>query len=312
MNNIYRAIILLLIVGVSACVSSQPNIMAANDEDQDIGLGGTGMLADTGSGSGSGSGLGGTGILGEITGFGSVFVNGIEIEYDNDTTFTIDGEAADDRQLEIGDVVEVLTSDASQHTQASIINLRHEVIGRVESTDPDTFSFIVHGQTVIQSLDKRILPVVGTTVAVSGFRVDEHTIISTRVKPADVNRVLLRTNTEMPFKEKTKRWLVQTYVQDDKAVLHLGDTAHVLDVKDDTIESFKRPSGIKVLQLHKSDSESDSLKFDGVIKAADIPRGRKTLLPIKRPVTNMMQGPTPGKMPGATQKNGQPDTRGRR
>jgi hypothetical protein len=46
------------------------------------------MLASAG---GTGSGLGGTGILGKVTGFGSVFVNGIEIEYDDKTIYTIDG-----------------------------------------------------------------------------------------------------------------------------------------------------------------------------------------------------------------------------
>ncbi|MCK4675157.1 MAG: hypothetical protein KAT61_04530, partial [Gammaproteobacteria bacterium] len=81
MNNIYRTITLFLILSLASCASSRLNMVAADDEDKDIGLGGTGMLADTGSGQ-TGSGMGGTGIIGEITGFGSIFVNGIEVEYD--------------------------------------------------------------------------------------------------------------------------------------------------------------------------------------------------------------------------------------
>mgnify|MGYP000132428681 CR=1 FL=1 len=103
MIRIYRVFIFLLMTSVGACVSTQSNMTATSDEDQDIGLGGTGMLATTDSG--TGSGLGGTGIIGEITGFGSVFVNGIEIEYDSETPFTINGEPAAHQPLVVGDVV---------------------------------------------------------------------------------------------------------------------------------------------------------------------------------------------------------------
>ncbi|MDT8282037.1 MAG: DUF5666 domain-containing protein, partial [Gammaproteobacteria bacterium] len=202
MNTLYRIIIFLLITGLTACASNQATMSAAGDEDQDIGLGGTGMLANTGSG------LGGTGILGEITGFGSIFINGVEIEYDDTTPFTIDGKTAAHPQLEIGDVVEVLTIDANKHTQARAINLRHEIIGKVESTDPQTFSFTVLGQTIVQSVNNRIPPDIGTTVAVFGFRVDQQTIVATRVTRSDADQTLLRTHTALPFAEKTSRWLV--------------------------------------------------------------------------------------------------------
>jgi len=56
-----------------------------------------------------------------------------------------------------------------------VINLRHEVIGVVESVEPQTSSFTVHGQRVIQSIGKSKFPEVGTTVAVSGFRMNEQT-----------------------------------------------------------------------------------------------------------------------------------------
>ena len=233
MNKLYRIIIFLLAVSVTACVSTQSNMtVAANDEDKDIGLGGTGMLASTDSG--AGSGLGGTGIVGKITGFGSIFVNGIEIEYDNETAFTIDGKTAAPQQLEIGDIVEVLTTDANKHTQAQIINLRHEVIGKVESVEPQTFSFTVHGQSVVQAIDKVDLPEVGTTVAVSGFRIDEKTILSTRVTSAGVKQSLLRTHTDLPFKGKTTRWLVQTHVSNDQATFKLDGITHAIQLKQKT------------------------------------------------------------------------------
>jgi hypothetical protein len=306
MSTIYRIIASLLILGMTACVSNQSTNSASNDEDKDIGLGGTGMLASTGSG------LGGTGILGEITGYGSIFVNGIEVEYDDATDFSIDGKAAVHQQLEIGDVVEVLTVDDRKHTQARAINLRHEVIGKVESVDPETFSFTVLGQTVIQPLNKRLLPNVGTTVAVSGFRVDQQTIISTRVTLADTDQTVLRTYTELPFSEKTVRWLVQAYVHDDKAVFQLYGAAHDVNVVSKTTGLLKGRSGVKVLQLHKSDSESDPIKFEQVIEAEDILRGRQQLHPVQSPGIEMMPGPMQGDIPGSIQKSTQPSIRGNR
>ncbi len=168
MSNIYRIITLLLIISITACVSNQSEVIAANDEDKDIGLGGTGMVANTGNG------LGGTGIVGQITGYGSVFVNGIEVEYDNDTAFTINGKTATPQQLEIGDVVEILTIDANPHTQAQVINLRHEIIGEVDSVEPHTYSFTIDGQSIVQSIDKPVFPEASTktlllTIATASF-----------------------------------------------------------------------------------------------------------------------------------------------
>lgn len=303
MNKLYRIILFLLAVSVTACVSTQSNMtVAGNDEDKDIGLGGTGMLASTGSGAGSGlggTGMSGTGIVGKITGFGSVFVNGIEIEYDNETAFTIDGKAAAPQQLEIGDIVEVLTTDANKYTQAQIINLRHEVIGKVESVEPQTFSFTVHGQSVVQAIDKVVMPEVGTTVAVSGFRIDEKTILSTRVTSADAKQSLLRTHTDLPFEGKTTRWLVQTYVSNDKTTFKLDNKANVIELKQKTNKTLSDRLGIKIMKLQKP--ASGELELNRVIEPMALPRGRKTLTPVmqQQPGNNMMPSAMPGTAPGS-------------
>ncbi|NOQ89368.1 MAG: hypothetical protein GQ549_00310 [Gammaproteobacteria bacterium] len=292
MNNIYRIITLLLVISITACVSNQPNMTASNDEDRDIGLGGTGMLANTDDG----SGLGGTGILGEITGYGSIFVNGIEIEYDNETAFTINGETTAPQQLKIGDVVEVLTNDGKQHTQARKINLRHEIIGVVESVEPQTYSFTVQGQSIIQAIDKLTMPEVGTTVAVAGFRMDEKTILSTRVTAAETGQVLLRTGNELPFNSEAQSWLIQTHIQNGKAIFnHQGDE-YVFSLKEKTNKSFKDRLAIKILRLQKSAVEKLELKQ--VIKASETPRGRRTLEQVQQPVQHqggsILQRATPG------------------
>ena len=274
MKTIYRLFIFLLIISVSACVSTQSNLASGNDEDQDIGLGGTGMLAN------SGSGLGGTGIVGVITGFGSIFVNGIEIEYNNKTPLTVDGKSSSDRQLAIGDVVEVLTVDNKQHTDARIINLRHEVIGKVESVNPATSSFTVLGQTVLQNADNTPLPKTGNTVAVSGFRLNNKTIQATRVTLSNQQQSLLRTRTELPFKKNTNRWMVQTHVQNGKAAFYINGTAHTVSVKEAIKQTLTGPAQINILQLQVSEG---SLKLNRVHDIADMMRGRQSLDPVRQP-----------------------------
>jgi hypothetical protein len=275
--------------------------VAGNDEDKDIGLGGTGMLANTGSGAGSGlggTGMSGIGIVGKITGFGSIYVNGIEIEYDNETAFTIDGKTAKSQQLEIGDVVEVLTTDDNKVTQAQIINLRHEVIGRVESVEPQTYSFTVHGQSVVQAIDKVALPEVGATVAVFGFRIDEKTILATRVTSADAKQSLLRTHTDLPFKGKTARWLVQTHVRNNKATFNLDSITHAIQLKQKKKKTLNDRLGIKIMELQKP--ASGELKLDHVIEPMTLPRGRQTLKPVKQAGNNIVPGASPGLVPGST------------
>ena len=287
-----------IFISLIACTSTHTTLTAANDEDDDSGIGGTGMLAnrnksiDSGIG-GSGmlpsrnedddNGLGGTGILGKITGFGSVFVNGIEVEYDDETKFTINGKPADKQQLQIGDVVEVLTQDNKAHTWARIINLRHEVIGKVESADPHTYSFKVNGQTIIQLINNSKLPEVGIRVAVSGFRVNEKTIISSRVTPVRVissgtEKDLLRTHTELPFRNNSTRWLVQMHVR-DKTIFHLDNSTHVISNPAITSEEKnteqKTLLNIRILKLQKT--QSGELKLQEAINPVDIPLGKASI-----------------------------------
>ncbi len=278
MNKIMRTITILLILGLTACVSSQSNVVASNDEDKDIGLGGTGMLASTGSD--SGSGLGGTGIIGEITGFGSIFVNGIEIEYDDKTAFTINGETSAHQQLEIGDVVEVLTVDDKQHTQAQIINLRHEVIGVVESVDPQTYSFTVNGQSIVQSIVKSTFPEVGTTVAVAGFRIDGQTIVSTRVTPAKTGQDLLRSDISLPFIKDAQRWLIQTHTKSGKVIFQNDDVTRSFSLDNKADKSVKNSLGIKILQLQKS--ATGKINLTQIVEAMNIPRGKRLLNPVRQ------------------------------
>ena len=282
MIHLYKVLAFLLITSLTACVSTQTDMTASSDEDQDIGLGGTGMLANTGNG------LGGTGIVGEITGFGSIFVNGVEVEYDNKTPFTINGETATYQQLAIGDVVEVLTTNTRQHTDARIINVRHEVIGEVKSVNPQMHSFTVQGQTVTTTHQSKKLPAVGDRVAVSGFRINATHIQATRISPAGDMLDLLRTQLELPFNKQTSRWLIQSQVQNNQLKVHFNNREKLISMPEESVMSHEQ-SDIKVLRLLKSGATQVTL--DRIIDSVELPRGRSIEKPLGQP--NNMQRSSP-------------------
>jgi hypothetical protein len=242
-----------------------------------------------------------TGILGKITGFGSIFVNGIEIEYDNETAFSIDGKAADPQALQIGDVVEVLASDDKQYTRAKLINLRHEIIGKVESVEPQTFSFTVNGQSIVQPINSVVLPEVGTSVAVSGFRIDEQTVLATRITSAEAKQRLIRTRTSLPFKGKTDRWIVQTHVQNNTATFELDGKTQAVKLEQKKGNSINDRLGIKVLQLLRS--APGQLQLEREIDATTLPRGRQAPVPVNQPGNNLLPGTKPGSLPGSSPRS---------
>jgi len=110
------------------------------------GAGGTGLQAseETGTGTGgtgfggdddSGTGTGGTGIFGVVTGFGSVCVNGHEVDYDARTLIRQDGKSATISDLAVGQTVRIQTSRTSTHVvSGSWINPSNFVGARSCST----------------------------------------------------------------------------------------------------------------------------------------------------------------------------------
>jgi Domain of unknown function (DUF5666) len=132
----------------------------------------------------------GTLSAGVITGFGSVYVDGVRY----DTTgaqVTMDGEAATPSQLQVGQYVEVKghTQGAAHH--ADVIRYHNVLEGPISSIDTVASSFVAMGQTVRVSLDTSlgsdIQPAsieglaVGDVVEVSGIVPATGAIDATRV-----------------------------------------------------------------------------------------------------------------------------------
>ena len=105
------------------------------------------------------AGIGGTGITsGEITGFGSVFVNGVEFFTSADSQFEIDGISAMENQLEVGMVVRVNGDIDSNGVTGTAVSITYDELieGPVESAPTpvvgsfdNQMSFSIFGQTVI-------------------------------------------------------------------------------------------------------------------------------------------------------------------
>ncbi len=155
-----------------------------------------GLTACGGGGSSSGeSTLTTSNITGVITGFGSVYVDGIEYETDN-ANFTLDGVAGTENQLAIGMVVSLqgtVNADGTTGT-ATAVTFADEVEGTLLANNflaDGTLNIM--GQTVhiidTTSLDSEVLGVdtfesiaVGNVVEVSGFSDGSGTIYATRIE----------------------------------------------------------------------------------------------------------------------------------
>ena len=168
---------------LTACGAPRPG---AGAETADRGIGGTG--APAGAATIADRGIGGTGIVGTITGFGSIWVNGLEIG-------TVQAHVESDSgagTLAIGQVVAVQASGPEGALQAQSVAIRHEVAGPVTSVAPDGTAEVagqrVNLATVPGAGDARP----GSWVAVSGFRTPDGAIAATRVDAGAPGTVLVR------------------------------------------------------------------------------------------------------------------------
>ncbi|OYY93758.1 MAG: hypothetical protein B7Y41_09820 [Hydrogenophilales bacterium 28-61-23] len=144
------------------------------------GLGGTGKQANSGLG-GTGKqadgGVGGTGVVGLITGFASICVNGVEINFDGNTPVSVDGEQGASGQLAIGQLVSVEAEGQGDTMRARHISVNSAVVGQISWVAPDGQSFMALGQFVRvapegapMNMASQFSPRPGDMVRVSGLR----------------------------------------------------------------------------------------------------------------------------------------------
>lgn len=156
----------------------------------------------TGGGFGTGSGsdaaqdavAGGMGIIGTVTGLGSILVNGYEIDYPRGFAISRNGETAEAGELRPGLVVEVEATGEGRRMNARRIAIRHEVVGPVERVERATGRLTVLGQRVTLAASPGTAAAdaplaigsvsAGDLVEVSGLRRGDGSIAATRIDRA--------------------------------------------------------------------------------------------------------------------------------
>lgn len=173
---------------------------AAIDPKNGDGLGGSGISM---AGNRHGDGLGGTGIVGTITGFGSIIVNGLELEFDRSTNVASDGRPASLEELRVGQVVQGVARKKDGRLQLETLDIQHAVSGPISAIDHNAQTMTVLGQSVRLNLagDKAAVSSfrtlrVGDEVGVSGLRLSDGAIFASRVDQHSTDgRLLVRAET---------------------------------------------------------------------------------------------------------------------
>jgi hypothetical protein len=149
------------------------------------GIGGTGAPASrTADG-----GIGGTGIIGTVTGFGSILLNGKEIEIVPSTRIERFLEASTLESLRIGQIVAVDAQELGQSLIARTIEQLPAIVGPIARIASSAQTFEVMGQTVRVTADTVLATgdvglanlAIGQHVEVNGLRTGDGTIIASRV-----------------------------------------------------------------------------------------------------------------------------------
>jgi hypothetical protein len=188
-----------------------PGLVAEAGSREDIGgtghhpgdIGGTGRSPEDIGGTGRAPGdiggtghaprdIGGTGFVGVISGFGSICVNGAEIEFDAATPVVVDGQPAATGSLALGQAVSVTATPTAAGMHARSIAVTHAVVGPVQSVDGAAGKLVVLGQTVVVPGDAVALATVhvGDMLSVDGNRQPGAAILATRVARAPSDAAL--------------------------------------------------------------------------------------------------------------------------
>jgi hypothetical protein len=191
------------------------------------GIGGTGHYVplDGVGGTGRSEGLGGTGaplitqemtVVGVITGFASVCINGLEIHFDDSTHVVIDDNKTDLEVLRVGQIAQVEIDKIKGRLTASAMEVHHEVIGPVEAIEKNAGVAYVAGQRIKISSETAGINIDeisrGDNVRVSGFRLERNEILVTRLEPAGeevMTRLRSTASSELPGKIASLQGVVE-------------------------------------------------------------------------------------------------------
>lgn len=177
-----RTLVLMLTLAAGGC---GPTPSPGRDGGlADRGIGGTGVsVTDRGIG---GTGITSTGIVGTVTAFGSVWVNGLRVDLPATTQVRIEGRPAQPSDVRIGQTVAMTAAPGGPTgLTAQTLEVRFAVAGPVERTMSDgAHSAVVLGQRIdLAEAEGTTALTPGRWVAVSGLRRPDGVIDASRVDP---------------------------------------------------------------------------------------------------------------------------------
>lgn len=206
-----------------ACTSHTPtsSSIAAKVVQIDEGFGGTGHspIDESGFG-GTGavanleeSGFGGTGVIGTVEAFGSIWVNGLHIEFDHqrEVAANLPGRY----RLEIGQQVLLTANQVNNQIVSEQLRVYFPVAGNVEEIRRGHYR--INGQWVrwntLTQTDSHWSSAealsIGDSVIVSGYQLDSGTWVATRFAANPQQLSHLETKITWPFDQAPKRFVIE-------------------------------------------------------------------------------------------------------
>ena len=125
-------------------------------------------------------------MVGTITGFASICVNGLEVHYEDSTPVTANGAGSSTHSLAIGQVVAIEATPSARGLEAKRVAIVHAVVGPVTRVDGKNVE--VMGQRVVRS-DAADALAIGDTVRVSGLRDADGAIVASRIDRAESSEI---------------------------------------------------------------------------------------------------------------------------
>ncbi len=183
------------------------------------GFGGTGVIAeDPSSGFGgtgrASSGFGGTGVIGTITKFGSIWVNGIEIGYGDQTKITSDLKKND--VLKLGQQVILETMSREDKALTKAIHIYYPLAGKITAMTKN--GLVINGQYTVlitekTKLDATIELKVGQFITLSGYQTADQSWTATRLNNNEDKVEFYHPTPTRDFSKAVKRVIIESNVK---------------------------------------------------------------------------------------------------
>ena len=212
-----KHLMLLLMLGLSLVACSHPVSQSAqvnqgfggtgHSSSDEAGFGGTGQLAlDE-------SGFGGTGVIGTIEAFGSIWVNGLHIQFDHQQM--VSANIAGDYAIGIGQQVLLSAQQKGQQIHSTELRLHFPLAGEVSEIRRQ--HFLINQQWVRWNANTQLDAnwsspekiKLGDKLIVSGYQLDSGTWVATRLSANPLGVTHFDPEIVWPFGERPQRFVIE-------------------------------------------------------------------------------------------------------